>query len=57
MKLWENGKGVRDENKGITSYWKTIFKNQYFSCIYPRSFFFFVILGLEPSASTLSLFL
>ena len=32
--------GVRDTNKGISSYWKTIFKNQHFSSICFGGFFF-----------------
>ena len=33
--------GVRDPNKGISSYWKTIFKTQHFSCICFGGFFSF----------------
>lgn len=33
------GVGVRDVNKGISSYGKAIFKNQHFSCICLGGFF------------------
>lgn len=33
---------MRDISKGISSYWKIIFKNQLFSCICSGSFFFFL---------------